>query len=164
MKKKNRDKLFTSIRGILKLLIVHSFIIIYVAVGGYIVMDLFITRKQETISLTYYGFAVFAVFANICFSYAKTFDDRNEQTYLRGIGEKFLFSATGFLIGSLLNYVVLNSTKFFTKLPASSVLSNVCEFIGGLFLTASFFFAAMTVHSLLNHLFEKIMLNKDNYY
>lgn len=164
MKRNNRDKVFTSIRGVLKLLIVHSFIVIYLAVGGYIVTDLFITRKQETISLTYYGFAIFAVVANICFSYARTLDDRNEQTYLRGIGERFLFSAIGFLIGSLLNYVVLNSTKYFSKLPGPSVLSNICEFIGALFLTVSFFFAATTVHSLLDHLFEKIMLNKDNYY
>jgi len=163
MKKKIRDKIFTSIRSILKLLLVHSFIVIYLAIGGYIVMDLFITKKQETISLTYYGFAIFAVFASICFSYAKTFDDRNEQIYLRGIGERFLFSAIGFLIGSLLNYVVINSTKFFNNLNVHSDLSNVCEFIGGLFFIASFFFAAITIHSFLDHLFEKIMLNKNNY-
>ncbi len=28
----------------------------------------------------------------------------------------------------------------------------------------SFFFASTSVHSLLGHLFEKIMLNKENYY
>lgn len=164
MKQKNRDKIFIAFRSILKLLLVHSFIVIYVAVGGYIVFDLFVSKKQDTSFLTYYGFAVFAVFANICFSYTRTIENEDTQSYLRGLGERFLFSATGFLIGSLLNYVNLNWIKFFNKLPFSSILLNVSEFIGGLFFVASFFFAAITIHSLLNHLFEKIMLNKDNYY
>ena len=163
MNRKNRDRIFISIRSVLKLVTVHSFIVIYLTIGGYVVVDLFITRRQETVSLTYYGFAVFAVFANICFSYARTFDERNEQVYLRGIGERFLFSASGFLIGSLLNYVVINTSRYFDKLPGPSILSKVCESLGGIFLTFSFFFAATTIHSLLNHLFEKIMLNKDNY-
>lgn len=164
MKQKNRDKIFISVRSILKFLLVHSFIVIYVGVGGYIVMDLFITRKQDTSFLTYYGFAVFAAFANICFSYSRTFDNSNTQSYIRGLGERCLFCATGFLIGSLLKYININSTNLFNKLPLSSILWKASEFIGGLFFVMSFSFAAITIHSLLDHLFEKIMLNKDNYY
>ncbi len=164
MKKKTRDRIFISFRGILKVLLVHSFIVIYVAIGGYIVVDLFVTRKQDSISLTYYGFAIFAVLANICFSYTRTFDEPNEHIYLRGLGERFLFSTLGFLIGSILNYVNINSTKFFNNLPIPMALSNTCEFVGELFFTTSFFYAAIAVHSLLDHLFEKTTLNKDNYY
>lgn len=164
MKQKNRDRVFITFRSIIKFLLVHSFIVIYVAVGLHIVMDIFVTKRQDTIFLIYYGFAIFAAFANICFSYTRTFDDTNTQLYLRGLGERFLFSALGFLIGSLLNYININWTKLFNKLPLSSILLKVSEFISGLFFVSSFCFAAITIHSLLDHLFEKTMLNKDNYY
>jgi hypothetical protein len=138
--------------------------IISLLFGLYIVYDLFITRKQDTIILTYYGFAVFAALSNICFSYCRTFDNAsNDQIYLQNIGEKFLFSSIGFLIGSVLNYTNVNSTKFF-KEPLATVFLYMSEFVGSIFFVSSFFFAVFAVHSLLDHLYEKLHLNKDNYY
>jgi len=164
MQNKTRDKAFISIRGILKILLVHSFIVIYIAMGGYILLDLFVTRRQDSISLTYYGFAIFAVLANICFSYARAFDNTNEQSYLRGLGERFLFSALGFLIGSILNYININYRTLFENFPLPTVLIGFCEIVSGLFFTASFVYGAIAVHSLLDHLFERTTLDKDNYY
>ena len=57
--------------------------------------------------------------------------------------------------------VNINSTKFFHKPYISPIrLLNVFEVIAGILLIVSFFNAAITVHSLLDHLFERTTLPK----
>jgi len=160
MKKKNLDKVFLILHGSLKFFFVHSILIIAVVVGGYLVEDIFITRKEESLPLTYYGFAVFAALANICFSYSRILDDRESQFLLKSIGERFLFSAIGFLIGSLLNYICTNSVK----LKIGVFTSKIFSILAGIFLLASFFYVSVAVHSLLNYLFDRTTLRKDNYF
>lgn len=81
MEKKTKHRLFILIRGIIKLLVVHSFLAMYVIVGGYIVIDLFVIKKQESMPLTYYGFAIFAVLTTLCFSYSKSLENKKDKKY-----------------------------------------------------------------------------------
>lgn len=164
MADKKTPWLFTIGRFILKALLVHSVIVFYAAVGGIVVNDLFVVRAQETINLTYYGFAIFAALASISFTYSRTFDNGDStQIFLRQVGERFFFSAIGFLIGSVLNYLTVH--VFSTPLTGNyiSVMKPIVQFVGGFFFLAAFFYSAITTHSLLDHLFEKVTLNKHNF-
>ncbi len=158
------DRIFVLLNRTIKFLLVDSFLIVAVLFGGYIITDLFITKKQESLAFTYYAFAIFAVLSNISFSYSRTFDEsKSVQFYLRGLGERFLFCAFGFLIGSLLNFINVHSKELFNRHPLPIFVLTIVDIIAGLLFMASFFFAVQATHSLLEHLFEKIMLNKDNY-
>ena len=111
-----------------KFLVVHSFLILLIVLGGNIFFDLFVFKKEESISMTYYGFAIFAVLASICFSYSRNFEKMEDQLYVRGIGERFLLSALVFLIGSILNYLYINRTLFFNNSNYTSTIKEICSY------------------------------------
>lgn len=125
---------------------------------------MFLFKPSNPISLIYYGFAVFAAFSNICFSYARILEHKGEQDFLRSTGERFFLTACGFLIGSLLQYVAFNNSLFVHHQAFQLFVNKVCQTSGSLFLLGTLIPAGVTMHALLEHLFEKTSLNQANYH
>lgn len=165
---KIQRSIFRFVRLILKSVIVYAFGILFMVFGTTIVQDLFVTKRTETNSMTYYGFAVFAALANVIFSYARTFnaDNQSEISYLRGLGMRFLYSATGFLIGSVINYVIINIGKFYPSYHGTGfifIMVNIAEGVSSALIVTAFAYAAYATYELMDHLFEKLHLNKNSY-
>jgi hypothetical protein len=169
MKKKSIARsTFIVKRFILKTILVYSFGILFLAFGIPLVENLFTTGNQAANSWTYYGFAIFAALANVIFSYARTFNnnEQNETIYLRGIGMRFLYASVYFLIGSVINYVIININKFYPTYRGTGIAHYIIyttQIIAAILIVSAFAFAAWAVNYLMNHLFEKLFLNKDNY-
>ncbi len=160
MKGKLHEKVFfLFIRFVIKFSVVYSFLIMLLIFGVYLFGDIFIFHREKSIPLTYYGFAIFAALSNICFSYSRNCDSK-EQIFLTGIGERFLFSSIVFLIGSILNYININSKS---SSNYSSFIYSISFYSAGSFFMGAFFHGGGTIYVLLDHLFEKITLNKENY-
>lgn len=157
MFKKNKITFSKILTALSKLLFVYLFLIFYILFGTFLVHDLFFNKRCETLNLTYYGFAVFAALANICFSYSKTYgnDDRN-QVHIKELGERFLYSSIGFLIGSIFNYLTVNSVTLFKVFKFQSAIAVSTQICGYIFFSSAFSFGCYAMHLLLKHLTRNI--------
>lgn len=159
---------FTWSRAIVKALLVYSFLGLFICFGISIVTNFFDTKNPASNAMTYYGFAIFAVLANVIFSLARTYpaSDENELRVLRFIGSRFLFCSACFLTGSIINYAIINASKFYPSYNGTGFIVYVINFskvISGILIVAAFFFGALSMYEIMDNLFERIFLNKTNY-
>jgi hypothetical protein len=94
---------------LLKFTLAYTYIIV-VSVGGiFLFFNSFLSRSVDTTLFTNIGFGLFAVTANICFSWSRTFSNVQAEiaAKISFQGERLLLSSLCFLVASLLKYLYL---------------------------------------------------------
>jgi len=104
---KIRTVIYALLLLLLKYILAYTYIIIVACGGVMLFRSSFLSKSVDTTLFTNIGFGLFAVIANVCFSWARTFS--SEQTEIANKisfqGERLFLSALCFLVASFLKYL-----------------------------------------------------------
>jgi hypothetical protein len=129
------------------------------------ILDLFRDIKNDTTSLTNYGFAILAGLATICFSWTRGLDNSKEPIMIRKIsrcGELAIQSAIIFLLASALKYSAIHIDKW--TFEDWKIISMPLGAILNISYALCFTFASYKTYDVLidinKILYERLHLNK----
>lgn len=107
----------------IKYLLIYTYILIFAMGGVLLFVNSFLSKSVDTTTFTSIGFGFFAVIANICFSWSRTFS--SEQAELASKigfqGERLLLAALAFLVASLFKYLYVQTVHMFSGVHSGVV-------------------------------------------
>jgi hypothetical protein len=139
-----------------------SYLIAIVSLGLTFTLIIFASPKHDTTSVTNILFAILAVTANVCFSWARTVNT-NSRLFktIRYTGELGLLSAILFLLASMMKYFTLNLGTpgvMSTSPPQSMVLSF--NIVYAIFFVAAYILATFAFGFILRILVPRFLQTK----